>query len=595
MLDKKRFKELNILYVEDDAITLKKICSILSRTFKNVFSASNGKEALDYYQTNAIDIIISDINMPIMNGLDMAKEIRLLNNEIPIILTTARTETNFMIEAIDLNVSSYILKPINMDTLIDKIYECGEKILIKNTRKLLDQYKSVVDESSIVVKFDYNGKITFINHQYSLLSGYCIDEVKNNYFNFNTQTDMNPNVFLNILETIKDKVKWSGKLICRSKDDLRYILDMTIVPILNFDNSIQEFISISNDITYAETLNNTLELQVENYEGDLNGKAYIFNQYKKSLNRNSVLIRINKEFKINDVNKKFLKIIKLKEKDLIGKDINFIIGHKENNPIKIVNKLVSQKTIQQVIRIKNANADKYIDFTFSPIKNNKNEVIEYLLLGNDISEIIDLHKEIEETQKDVIFTLGSIGESRSNETGNHVKRVALYSYILAKKVGLDEKEAQLLRLASPMHDIGKVGIPDNILNKPGKLTEDEFKIMKSHAEIGYEMLKNSKRKILKASAIVSYEHHEKWDGSGYPRSLKGEDIHIFGRITAIADVFDALGSDRCYKKAWPLDKILEFFKKESGKHFDPNIVNLLLDNLDDMLIIRDKYTDSWDS
>ena len=142
-----------------------------------------------------------------------------------------------------------------------------------------------------------------------------------------------------------------------------------------------------------------------------------------------------------------------------------------------------------------------------------------------------------------------------------------------------------------MHDIGKVGIPDSILNKPGKLTPQEWLVMKTHAALGYEMLKHSKRPILKAAAIVAREHHEKWNGEGYPRKLKGEQINIYGRITAVADVFDALGSERCYKKAWPLEKILNLFQSERGEHFDPKLVDLLLENLDKFLSIRDAYKD----
>jgi len=135
-------------------------------------------------------------------------------------------------------------------------------------------------------------------------------------------------------------------------------------------------------------------------------------------------------------------------------------------------------------------------------------------------------------------------------------------------------------MASPMHDIGKIGIPDSILLKPGKLTTEEFEIMKTHAELGYNILKTSKRDMLKAAAIVAHEHHEKWDGSGYPFNKKGDDIHIYGRVSAVADVFDALYHKRCYKEAWPLEDILKLFKEESGKHFDPKLVNILLNNTD---------------
>jgi len=142
-----------------------------------------------------------------------------------------------------------------------------------------------------------------------------------------------------------------------------------------------------------------------------------------------------------------------------------------------------------------------------------------------------------------------------------------------------------------MHDIGKVGIADNILKKPGKLTEDEFKIMKTHAKLGYSVLKGSDRPVLKTAAIVALEHHEKWDGSGYPKGLSGEDIHIYGRITAMADVFDALGSERCYKKAWDDDRIFKLFKDERGKHFDPTLVDLFFENIDVFLTTRTKYRD----
>jgi HD-GYP domain-containing protein (c-di-GMP phosphodiesterase class II) len=215
------------------------------------------------------------------------------------------------------------------------------------------------------------------------------------------------------------------------------------------------------------------------------------------------------------------------------------------------------------------------------------------IVGPALSNL-ELLQEIEETQREVVLTMGAIGETRSKETGNHVKRVAEYSKLLGMLSGLEESRVELLKQASPMHDIGKVGIPDRVLNKPGKLNEEEWEIMKSHARLGYDMLNHSTRPILKAAAIVANEHHEKWNGSGYPRGLSGEDIHIFGRITAIADVFDALGSDRCYKKAWSMERILEFFKQQSGRHFDPNLVSLLFKHLDRFLAIQKEYKDHFD-
>ncbi|MBN2442780.1 MAG: DUF3369 domain-containing protein [Spirochaetales bacterium] len=209
---------------------------------------------------------------------------------------------------------------------------------------------------------------------------------------------------------------------------------------------------------------------------------------------------------------------------------------------------------------------------------------------SSIFENIQLTNEIEDTQKEILYTLGEVVESRHHETGNHVKRVAEYAYLLAHKYGLNEAEAYLIKQASPMHDVGKVGILDSILNKPDKLTFDEFEIIKTHTSIGYNIFKSSPRKLLKAAAIIALQHHEKFDGTGYPRGLKGEDIHIYGRIICLADVFDALGSDRVYKKAWEQDKILDYIKSESGKSFDPKLVSIFFNNLDEILNIRDSLT-----
>ena len=204
--------------------------------------------------------------------------------------------------------------------------------------------------------------------------------------------------------------------------------------------------------------------------------------------------------------------------------------------------------------------------------------------------LFELNEEIEATQREVIDTMGNIAETRSKETAFHVQRVAAYSYFLAKKYGLSDKECTLLRGAAPMHDIGKVGIADSILCKPGKLDNDEFEKMKEHAQLGYEIFKNSNRPMLQAAAIIAHEHHERWDGKGYPRGLSGNNIHIFGRIVAMADVFDALGTVRVYKEAWPLERIIALFEEERGKQFDPELVDLFLDNLDEILVVKSQYS-----
>jgi response regulator RpfG family c-di-GMP phosphodiesterase len=216
---------------------------------------------------------------------------------------------------------------------------------------------------------------------------------------------------------------------------------------------------------------------------------------------------------------------------------------------------------------------------------------EYDALEQKFEEVNLLHKELEKTQHEVMITLSSIGESRSKETSNHVKRVSEYTYILAKYYGLEEKSCLVLKQASMMHDIGKVAIPDYVLNKEGCYTQEEREIMNTHAKLGFDMLQSSNRELLKMAATVAYEHHERWDGKGYPNQLKGEEIHIYGRITALADVFDALGTKRVYKDAWKDEEIFSLLKEERGKHFDPKLIDIFFDNLDEFLSIRETFKD----
>ncbi|MBN2552290.1 MAG: HD domain-containing protein [Spirochaetales bacterium] len=203
-----------------------------------------------------------------------------------------------------------------------------------------------------------------------------------------------------------------------------------------------------------------------------------------------------------------------------------------------------------------------------------------------------LQEEIEATQREIIFTLAETGELRSKETGYHVKRVAEFCRLFAEKYGLGADDTELLRLSSPMHDIGKIAIPDRILLKPGKLDAEEWETMKTHTTLGYEMLKHSERRLLKAAALIANEHHERWDGKGYPGGVKGKKIHIYGRITAMSDVFDALANERVYKPAWEMERIVKLFREEKGRQFDPDLVKVFLDNFDRFVEIKETYRDA---
>ncbi len=199
--------------------------------------------------------------------------------------------------------------------------------------------------------------------------------------------------------------------------------------------------------------------------------------------------------------------------------------------------------------------------------------------------------ELAATQLKVIQKLGRAAEYKDNETGMHVIRMSHYTHILAKAAGMCEADADMLMAASPMHDIGKIGISDAILRKPGKLTDEEFGEMKKHAEIGAEIIGDNESDLLKMAKIVAISHHEKWNGTGYPYGLKGEDIPRIGRIVAIADVFDALTCERPYKRAWSVEEAISHLQQQAGEHFDPQLVPLFLEHMDEITEIMQSFKD----
>ncbi len=196
-------------------------------------------------------------------------------------------------------------------------------------------------------------------------------------------------------------------------------------------------------------------------------------------------------------------------------------------------------------------------------------------------------REMAQTQVQLMYMLGGVAEGHSIETHLHVKRVSEFTYLLARLYGMEEKEAKMLKDASSLHDLGKLGITDTILHKQGALDRREYKEMTRHAQLGSKMLGTSELPLFQTASIVCRQHHEKYDGSGYPDKLKADGIHIYARIVSIADVFDALLFPRAYKRSWSVEAVLEYFKENRGKHFDPVLVDLVLDNIDNFLKISE--------
>jgi putative two-component system response regulator len=227
-------------------------------------------------------------------------------------------------------------------------------------------------------------------------------------------------------------------------------------------------------------------------------------------------------------------------------------------------------------------------------------MLEIRLLHNRLREYnLELEKkvqerthELEETRMEVIVRLGRAAEYRDNETGMHIVRMSYYSEALGEMVGLDNRECRLLRAASPMHDLGKIGVPDSILLKPGKLDEHEWETMKMHPAIGASVLAGSNHEVMLMAETIAFTHHEKWDGSGYPRGLQGNAIPLVGQIVAVCDVFDALTTERPYKNAWSIEDAVNHIKEQSGKHFNPDLVEKFLQILPEILEIKNQYAES---
>jgi len=598
----KHLKDIRVLYVEDEPSIREELEFFLKRRVKELYLAQNGEEGFEKYKEHKPDLVITDLQMPKLDGIGMSKLIRGLDKNAKIVVITAFNDADYLFEAIKLNISNYLTKPLDLKILIETLAEIAKNInLEKENKKIIntfEQYKSIVDERSIVSKADKNGNITYVNEPFIEISGYTKDELIGNPHNIVRHEDTPKETFKDMWDTILSKKVWSGKIKNRKKNGDYYIVDTIIKPILDVDGEIEEFIALRTDITEIESSKEYFKNKNEKTTTNLKETIRMAKTYKDAIDKSNIIIRVDLDKNITFVNDAFHEISGYSKEEVIGKPYSILKSPNVTTAEyeELINHMVETLNSGCTWEGKVSNIAKdgtvfHCKTTVFPLYDKSGNIYEYMGIRHDITDIEILHRELEDTQRELIYRLGEVGETRSKETGNHVKRVANYSRLLAKKYGLSNEESTRIFAASPMHDIGKIGIPDSILNKPAKLDDEEWKIMKTHTQIGYDILKGSEREILKAAAIISYTHHEKWDGSGYPKGHKGEDIHLYGRITAVADVFDALGSDRVYKQAWPLEKIINFFNEQKGIHFDPKLIDIFMDNLDEFLEIRDIYKD----
>ena len=542
--------------------------------------------------------LLDSVDISIVETVQMLNT-HLKKNDIPLFLIAHTYDTHVIEPLLKEHVKEFFTAPLLPPILLSKINfwialqkKKQEEVY---TQKLLHEYKDAVDHSVIVSKTDTKGLITFANEKFCQMSGYPLYELLGKSHNIVRHPDMPSHVFAELWKEILQGKSWRGIVKNKRKDVSAYWVNSMIYPIIDINGEIVEFISIRTDITELQEMKEHLRDQLKISENNFEAVYHRSKQYEEAINESTILSRTDLEGKITYANHRFYTITGYDEGDIIGQTHKCL--HHPDTPKKVISsmwKTIKEGRVWKGI-LKNWRKDKipfWTDTTIFPIQDKAGKIVEYMAIRNDITEIITLYKEIEATQEEVIYRMGEIVESRSKETHNHVRRVVEYSKLLALKCGIDNKEAQLIASASAMHDIGKVGISDAILLKPSSLNEEEWAIMHTHCLLGYNVLASSERPLFKAAAIIAKEHHEKYNGKGYPNKLSGNTIHLYARIVAIADVFDALSSDRTYKKAWPLEKIIALFKEERGEHFDPFLVDLFLKHVDEFVAIQELYADT---
>jgi PAS domain S-box-containing protein len=580
-----------VLYAEDDTETREELQSILELYVAELYIAKNGREGLDLYKKYFPDIVITDIQMPEMNGLSMAADIRVLNSQQPIIILSAYNDVEYLFRALELGIQHYITKPISIERLLNKLAELTERMQllkqVEENRRLLEQYKMLVDEKAIVVKMDKNGNIIYMNQQFCEISGYSEAELLGQYYLFSLDEDGQQDVLNDIKQSMEKNNKWQGILKKRAKSGSIYVVDVTLVAIIDALNKISEFVALMVDMSEVYEKFERLSL---NLKQDLSEQKHYLQEYERAFELGTSLCIINTDGQIISANKNFSATLNYTPGELNGLSLCDLVQNGVDFKERVLRKVINHGFSSRVIKVLTKNGGfRTLSIIVVGIHNQAGDIHSLMNLCHDISETINLNEDIIENQKDLIYVLGEVVENRSHETGLHIKRVALISELLARKYGFSEEYATMIKLASPLHDIGKVGIPDDILHKQGKLSVDEYQIIKKHAELGYRLLNKLDKPLIKMAATIAHEHHEYFNGLGYPTGLVGEHIAIEARIVSLVDVFDALSSRRIYKEPWTDAEIIDYLNKNKSVQFDPELVDLFMENIDEIISIRECF------
>lgn len=588
-------KDMRVLYVEDDTATREELSEILAYWIQELDVASDGNAGLALFAHKAHDIVVTDIQMPLMSGLAMSAEIRRLSPQQPILVLSAYNDIEYLFRAIEIGISHYITKPVNVEQLLAKMAEIAETIQAKREKnrnqRLLEQYRHLVDASAIVSKFDPQGRITYVNDRFCELTGHDKQSLIGGEIRHMQHPDEPKDLAGAIWRSLLDGNKWAGIVKKQSRSGAMYVVDSSLVPIINERNKVEEVVCLDVDITDVYLNYENMLESLSRSERSLNEQRHLLDEYKRVLELGASILVVDPGGRILGANLRLASMLGHEIKDLCDRPLSAFVPEDYSKCIQQATQTIDGHCSQVIPFNHQDGSQLRFSVNFMSVRDLHGQINSIILSCQDVTEPLRLTQEIVETQRELLLVLGEVVENRSQETGKHVYRVAEIAHLLALESGLSKEQAEILKTAAPMHDIGKVGIDDSILHKPGKLDFDEFEIMKTHAELGHHILTRIDRPLLSMAARIAHEHHENFDGSGYPQGLKGEEISIEGRIIAVADVLDALGHARVYKAAWDDTAIRDYFIAQRGRKFDPVLVDLMIKHWDAIADIRQNFRD----
>ena len=586
---------MTVLYVEDDAKVREDLKTALAPRVGELVVAEEAEEGLSRYRERAPDIVVTDLGMPGMDGIALARAIRAEDPEIPVVLTASEGDAHRLFEAIDARIDAFVKKPLDVDELLHALDETAKKIAYERSRRdaeaKMAQHYLAIEEEAMLVYIDKTGRIRRVNAPMAASLDFDPQTLQGRLFETLLHPAKREERYRTLFEALRRGESWHGELHLVSGFGMELIYKGSLIPLYDTLRPDYQFMLLLEEITELVNYRRLLKNELDETQNTLQEKIHFLEQYQNAINEGTAICRFLEDGTIVKTDERFDTIFGFRRRELVRRSFYQLCPNVRNDLERMIKESARRgEILRRRIECMDKTESRHVtDSVFIPIYRLDGSVEEIISIHNDITDVIRLGEEIRTTQKELLYILGEVAESRSKETGHHVKRVAEYSRLLGELAGLDEDGVELLAIAAPMHDVGKIAIPDAILLKPGPLTEEEFDVMKRHTLLGGELFAHSDRPFMEAARIVALEHHENYDGSGYPCGKRGEEIHIFGRIVALADVFDALSMDRVYKKRWPLRKIVGFLKKERGRKFDPRLTDLFLEHIDLFLEIREKF------